>query len=102
MNPCELGYVLLGVFVLMACVVVAVAYYEGYHDGLDDKEGDTSVNDCWITPSIFLSEYAKQTIGLDGLIRCKHILGFIGYSLFWLPMDLWFMIQFCFIRRKNP
>ena len=39
MNPCELGYVLLGVFVLMACVVVAVAYYEGYHDGLDEKEG---------------------------------------------------------------
>ena len=30
MNPCELGYVLLGVFVLMACVVVAVAF-DIYH-----------------------------------------------------------------------
>ena len=45
MSPCELGYVLLGVFVLMACVVVAVAYYEGYHDGLDDKEGRHKRND---------------------------------------------------------
>lgn len=39
MNPCELGCVLLGVFVLMACIVVAVAYWEGYNDGLDEKEG---------------------------------------------------------------
>ena len=34
----------------------------------------------------------EAAICLDGLID-EHILGFIGYSLFWLPMDLWFMIQ---------
>lgn len=39
MNPCELGYVLLGVLALFGCIVVGVAYYEGYHDGLDEKEG---------------------------------------------------------------
>ena len=39
MSPCELGYVLLGASVLFGCIVVAVAYYEGYHDGLDEKEG---------------------------------------------------------------
>ena len=39
MNPNTLGWVILGAFVLMACVVVAVAYWEGYNDGLDDREG---------------------------------------------------------------
>ena len=34
----------------------------------------------------------EATIGLDGLID-EHILGFIGYTLLWLPMDLWFTIQ---------
>ena len=34
----------------------------------------------------------EAIIGLDGLID-EHILGFIGYTLFWLPMDLWFTIQ---------
>lgn len=34
----------------------------------------------------------EAVVGLDGLIE-EHILGFIGYSLFWLPMDLWFTIQ---------
>ena len=34
----------------------------------------------------------EASIGLDGLID-EYILGFIGYSLFWLPMDLWFTIQ---------
>ena len=34
----------------------------------------------------------EAIICLDGLIE-EHIVGFIGYSLFWLPMDLWFTIQ---------
>ena len=34
----------------------------------------------------------EAAIGLDGLVG-EHILGFIVYSLFWLPMDLWFTIQ---------
>lgn len=36
--PCTLGWIVLGIFVLMASAVVAVAYYEGYNDGLDDAE----------------------------------------------------------------
>ena len=34
----------------------------------------------------------EAIICLDGLIE-EHIVGFIGYTLFWLPMDLWFTIQ---------
>ena len=34
----------------------------------------------------------EAIICLDGLIE-EHIVGFIGYSLFWLPMDLWFTVQ---------
>ena len=34
----------------------------------------------------------EAAVGLDGLIE-EHIVGFIGYTLFWLPMDLWFTIQ---------
>lgn len=34
----------------------------------------------------------EAAIGLDGLIE-EHIVGFIVYTLFWLPMDLWFVIQ---------
>lgn len=36
--PCTLGWIVLGAFVLMACIVVGVAYFEGYNDGLDDAE----------------------------------------------------------------
>lgn len=34
----------------------------------------------------------EAAIGLDGLIE-EHIVGFIVYTLFWLPMDLWFTLQ---------
>ena len=34
----------------------------------------------------------EAIIGLDGLID-EHILGFIAYTLFWLPMDVWFTVQ---------
>ena len=34
----------------------------------------------------------EAIIGLDGLID-EHILGFIAYTLLWLPMDLWSVIQ---------
>lgn len=34
----------------------------------------------------------EAAIGLDGLIE-EHILGFIGYSLFWLPIDIWFAMK---------
>lgn len=34
----------------------------------------------------------EAAIGLDGLVG-EHILGFIGYTFMWLPMDLWFVIQ---------
>ena len=34
----------------------------------------------------------EAAICLDGLIE-GHIAVFVGYSLFWLPLDLWFTIQ---------
>ena len=34
----------------------------------------------------------EAVVGLDGLID-KHILGFIGYTIFWLPTNIWFAIQ---------
>ena len=34
----------------------------------------------------------EAVVGLDGLID-EHILGFIGYTIFWLPTNIWFAIQ---------
>jgi len=34
----------------------------------------------------------EAAICLDGLID-EHILGFIGYTIFWLPTNIWFAIQ---------
>lgn len=34
----------------------------------------------------------EAVVGLDGLIE-EHILGFIGYTIFWLPTNIWFAIQ---------
>lgn len=34
----------------------------------------------------------EAAIGLDGLVG-EHILGFIGYTFMWLPMDIWFAIK---------
>ena len=34
----------------------------------------------------------EAVVGLDGLIE-EHLLGFVGYTLFWLPTNIWFAIQ---------
>jgi len=34
----------------------------------------------------------EAAVGLDGLID-GHILGFIGYTIFLLPTNIWFAIQ---------